>query len=119
MSIIESVIEKKFADGKEFWVAIIDGKEIPCYDPEIKAYKGKENPFQIALSAKGKEYLKVPKAGGFKPGGGFQRGKSDKEIYAGILTMLFAYSKDEVVPMITSDNTVNWVEETTLRYYRT
>lgn len=95
MGIIETVLEKKFSDGKPFWIAVIEGKEIPCYDPSIKDYKGKENPFEIATSAAGKQFLKVPKAGGFqgKSGGGW-KGKSDKELYLQALTMSMAYAKD-------------------------
>ncbi len=94
MAIIETVLEKKFADGKPFWIAVIDGKEIPCYDPIIKEHKGKENPFEIATSAAGKQFLKVPKQGGFKGGGGFQKGKSELEIKAQVLTMCMSYAKD-------------------------
>jgi hypothetical protein len=97
MALIESVIEKTFQDGTKYWLAIIDGKEVPCYDATIKDHKGKENPFQIALSQKGKEYLKVPKAGGFKSGGGGWKGKSELEIKAQVLTMSMAYSKDIMV----------------------
>jgi hypothetical protein len=101
MPIVEAVLEKKFADGKPFWIAVIDGNEIPCYDPIIKDHKGKENPYEIATSGTGKKYLKVPKAGGYQgKGGGFSRGKSDREIYLGALTMSMSYSKDVIVAMI-------------------
>lgn len=116
MPVIESILERKTQDGKTFWLAIIEGKEVMAWDSKVLEFKGKECPYPIIKTKSGKEMIAFPKEGGGKKGG---YGKSDKEIYAGILTMLFAYSKDEVVPMITSDNTVNWVEETTLRYYRT
>lgn len=100
MPIIESVIEKKFGDGKPYWIAVIDGNEIPCYDPIIKDHKGKENPYEIATSGTGKKYLKVPKAGFQGKGGGFSRGKSDREIYLSALTMAMSYSKDVICAMI-------------------
>ena len=117
--IIKSVVEKSGAKGT-FWIAVIDGEgEVMAFDKEILGLEGKPCPYEIGVSGTGKKYVKFPKAGGFqKSGGGFQRGKSDKEIYAQIFTMSMAYAKDLVVAFMQNGGAAISYEDATIRTYR-
>lgn len=97
--IVKSIV-KKTGDKGDFWIAVIGDREVMAFDAKIKDFEGKECPYPIGTSKSGKFYVQFPKDGGFKPGGGFQRGKSDKEIYSQIFTMSMAYAKDLIVAEI-------------------
>jgi len=121
MPIVESVVEKQGKNGT-FWIAVIDGKEVMAFNKEIFDLKGKELPYPIGTSQSGKAYVQFPKAGGkFGGGGGFQRGKSDREIYAQIFTMCMAYAKDKYaaeLPLLDPE-VARYPEDTDKRIVRT